>query len=149
MNDDLISRSALLEAFGEEPLVWDSRDREDVQMHNDWLDYTKLVKEAPAVDAQKVFEQMGLVKEAFEMAKADLVPVRHGRWEEHPHAYGFERCSVCHDCNIWGEWADGKKWSYCPNCGAKMDALTFEEASRKLGQQAAETLKKLKEEGHA
>ena len=52
--DDLISRSALLEAFGEEPLVWDSRDREDVQMHNDWLDYTKLVKEAPAVDAVEV-----------------------------------------------------------------------------------------------
>lgn len=53
-DNDLISRSALLEAFGEEPLVWDSRDREDVQMHNDWLDYTKLVKEAPAVDAVEV-----------------------------------------------------------------------------------------------
>ena len=49
--NDLISRSALLEEFGEEPFVWDSRDREEVQMHNDWLDYTKLVKEAPAVDA--------------------------------------------------------------------------------------------------
>lgn len=54
MTNDLISRSALLEAFGEEPLVWDSRDREDVQMRNDWLDYTKLVKEAPAVDAVEV-----------------------------------------------------------------------------------------------
>lgn len=29
----------------------------------------------PAVDAEKVCEQMGLVKEAFEMAKADLVAV--------------------------------------------------------------------------
>lgn len=56
MNGDLISRSALLEAFGEEPLVWDGRDREDVQMHNDWLDYTKLVKEAPAVDAVEVIK---------------------------------------------------------------------------------------------
>ena len=54
MNGDLISRSALLEAFGEEPFVWDGRDREDVQMHNDWLDYTKLVKDAPAVDAVEV-----------------------------------------------------------------------------------------------
>ena len=53
-NNDLISRRALMEAFGEEPLVWDSRDREDVQMHNDWLDYTKLVNEAPAVDAVEV-----------------------------------------------------------------------------------------------
>lgn len=56
MKNDLISRSALMEAFGEEPLVWDSRDREDVQMHNDWLDYTKLVKEAPAVDAVEVVQ---------------------------------------------------------------------------------------------
>ena len=51
----------------------------------------------------------------------DAVEVVHGRWEPHPHAYGFERCSVCHDFCIWGEWADGKKWNYCPNCGAKMD----------------------------
>ena len=51
----------------------------------------------------------------------DAVEVVHGRWEPHPHAYGFERCSVCNDCCIWGEWADGKKWNYCPNCGAKMD----------------------------
>ena len=52
---------------------------------------------------------------------ADVAPVVHGEWENHPHAYGFERCSVCHDCTIWGEWADGKKWNFCPNCGAKMD----------------------------
>lgn len=52
---------------------------------------------------------------------ADVAPVVHGRWEPHPHAYGYERCSVCNDCNICGEWADGKKWNYCPNCGAKMD----------------------------
>ena len=51
----------------------------------------------------------------------EAVEVVHGRWEPHPHAYGFERCSVCHDCCIWGEWADGKKWNYCPSCGAKMD----------------------------
>lgn len=57
--NDLISRSALLKAFGEEPLVWDSRDREDVQMHNDWLDYTKLVKDAPAVNAVEVDDNLG------------------------------------------------------------------------------------------
>lgn len=22
---------------------------------------------------------------------------------------------------IYDDWADGKKWNYCPNCGAKMD----------------------------
>lgn len=52
---------------------------------------------------------------------ADAVPVVHGRWEAHPTANGYERCSVCRDCIIYGDWADGKKWGYCPHCGAKMD----------------------------
>ena len=51
----------------------------------------------------------------------DVVEVVHGRWEPRQDVIGFVRCSVCHDCNIYGDWADGKKWNYCPNCGAKMD----------------------------
>lgn len=51
----------------------------------------------------------------------DAVEVAHGRWEPRTDAFGFVRCSVCHDCNIYDDWPDGKKWNYCPNCGAKMD----------------------------
>ena len=51
----------------------------------------------------------------------DAVEVVHGRWEPRTDVIGFVRCSVCHDCNIYDDWADGKKWNYCPNCGAKMD----------------------------
>lgn len=51
----------------------------------------------------------------------DAVEVVHGRWEPHPRASGFDRCSVCNDCIIYGDWAGEKKWNYCPNCGAKMD----------------------------
>ena len=51
----------------------------------------------------------------------DAVEVVHGRWEPRTDAIGFVRCSVCHDCNVYDDWADGKKWNYCPNCGAKMD----------------------------
>ena len=42
-------------------------------------------------------------------------PVRHGRWIE---KIGRAKCSVCGDeC-----WADSAmEYSYCPNCGAKMD----------------------------
>ena len=43
-----------------------------------------------------------------------------GRWEPRTDVVGFARCSVCHDCNIYDDWADGKKWKYCPNCGAEM-----------------------------
>lgn len=48
---------------------------------------------------------------------ADVAPVRHGTWEISP-TYGFLMCSECHDCcYIMG----GKKWNFCPNCGAKLD----------------------------
>jgi len=51
----------------------------------------------------------------------DAAPVVHGTWEKRKDVVGFVCCSVCHDCNIYDEWPDGKKWRYCPNCGAKMD----------------------------
>lgn len=54
MDKDLISRSALLAAFGEEPFVWDDLDRAEIQERNDWIAYTELVKAAPAVDAVEV-----------------------------------------------------------------------------------------------
>jgi hypothetical protein len=43
-----------------------------------------------------------------------------GEWEARTDVVGFVRCSVCKDCNVYDEWVDGKKWNYCPNCGAKM-----------------------------
>lgn len=51
----------------------------------------------------------------------EYTPVVHGRWEPHPNENGFDRCSVCRDCVIYANWADGTKWGYCPNCGARMD----------------------------
>ena len=56
-----------------------------------------------------------------ELKPVDAVEVKNGRWEPREDVKGFVRCSVCHDCNIYDDWADGKKWNYCPNCGAKMD----------------------------
>lgn len=52
------------------------------------------------------------------------VEQKHGRWEPRNDVIGFVRCSVCHDCNIYDDWADGKKWNYCPNCGADMRERT-------------------------
>lgn len=61
------------------------------------------------------------VYQAENAPTVDAVEVVHGRWEPRTDVFGFVRCSVCHDCNIYDDWADGKKWNYCPNCGAKMD----------------------------
>ena len=77
----------------------------------------------PCTEADKA-TQRGIkrcIGEIKKMPTVDAVEVVHGRWEPRKDAIGFVRCSVCRDCNIYDDWADGKKWNYCPNCGAKMD----------------------------
>lgn len=58
---------------------------------------------------------------------ADVALVRHGRWIEDERTYpgpGLKNnlCSVCGE--IAGSWKEGlepgRKWAYCPNCGALM-----------------------------
>ena len=53
---------------------------------------------------------------------ADVAPVVHGRWEYNPptiNTYGQLRCSIC---NWWTlDPSVDSSYSYCPNCGAKMD----------------------------
>ena len=56
---------------------------------------------------------------------ADVVPVRHGRWQitdAYPHNV---YCSECHKRfaqTHWAVWEDGSlPRNYCPNCGAKMN----------------------------
>ena len=74
MNDDLISRKALLEAFGEEPFVWDDRDREQVQERNDWKFYVDLVKSAPSIDVEELAAVFDVVKEVLVFTQQNVVP---------------------------------------------------------------------------
>lgn len=64
----------------------------------------------------------------YELAAADVAPVRHGRWIEDERTYpgpglANNLCSVCGE--IAGAWKEGlapeRKWAYCPACGALMD----------------------------
>lgn len=50
---------------------------------------------------------------------ADVAPIKRGVWEKTGYAY-LLRCSACHDCYIDEDLLDGKKWNFCPECGAKM-----------------------------
>ena len=96
MNNDLISRKALLDVL--------SREIDFGRKHPDTITAISAFKIAysrtkgiPAVDAE---------------------PVRHGEWREInvPKKYGgiIIRCS---ECNTKGT----RMWNYCPNCGAKME----------------------------
>ena len=52
---------------------------------------------------------------------ADYAPVVHGHWEERGRYY---KCSNCGDSIaslVEMEHCAGRKWDYCPCCGAKMD----------------------------
>lgn len=57
--------------------------------------------------------------EMHQMAKGELVPVVHGRWEscyeDWRHQLEGNKCSVC------GFEYFGNLFKFCPNCGAKMD----------------------------
>lgn len=66
---------------------------------------------------------------------ADVAPVRHGRWIEDERTYpgpGLKNnlCSACGE--VAGAWKEGlepgRKWAYCPNCGARMDKEDEHEA---------------------
>ena len=51
----------------------------------------------------------------------DVAPVVRGEWIESDNYKGWLVCSACHDCYVDNAWVNGKKWPYCPNCGAKME----------------------------
>lgn len=50
------------------------------------------------------------------MNAADVAPVRHGRWVDN----GIPD-SILSGCSVCGFTCGSSSFSYCPNCGAKMD----------------------------
>ena len=65
MTDDVIFRSEVRKAIEAE--LWISDSTKAV--------FRNILIQVPAAGVEKVFEAVGLMKEAFEMAKADLMPV--------------------------------------------------------------------------
>lgn len=60
-------------------------------------------------------------RDLLTMCAADVAPVVHGRWEHGYYCYEpATQCSVCKVCLAKGHRAE-KQFTYCPNCGAKMD----------------------------
>lgn len=53
---------------------------------------------------------------------ADVVEVKHGKWEYMPETITLNasfRCSCCKN-HIWNNHNVPQEFIYCPNCGAKM-----------------------------
>ena len=58
----------------------------------------------------------GARKIIAEAPAADVVEVRHGRWEHLNWGFEYDRCSVCGYEHRYAE-----QFACCPSCGAKMD----------------------------
>lgn len=68
----------------------------------------------------KAYEDTGLTPEQVgELAKADVAPVRHGRWMTASDEDGVV-CSICGEdfCTMVH---DTERFKFCPNCGARCD----------------------------
>lgn len=92
MQNDLISRSALLEVITFDRKAAKVHPQEICERFERFCDYAEtLVEQTPTVDA---------------------APVRHGRWT---FPWTSPECSACRKTQKWTS-------KYCPNCGAKMDA---------------------------
>lgn len=106
MNDDLISRKALLEAIDKRERIIRKHvpDIQDDELRPTIKSLREFVNNRPAVDAE---------------------PVRHGRWihttkEDSDWGGTFHRYT-CSACN-WSMGDNPTGWGlFCPHCGAKMD----------------------------
>ena len=101
MNNDLISRKALLKELGEEPLSWNDTDSE-IQKVSDYRAFKSLVENALAVDTE-----------------------RHGTWIKknfkiEREIREFTICDQCGQSRVAGLGLA----KFCPNCGCRMDGDT-------------------------
>ena len=94
MNDDYISRKAVLKMIDDaEPMNWTDSESE-IQAETDYDLFREMIEEQPATD---------------------VVEVKRGEWKvDETHDYE-PYCSLCGHEPIAGE-----KYNYCPDCGAEM-----------------------------
>lgn len=83
------------------------RDAKKALVEATWIsDATKaavwsILDNVPIVDAETAFPQLGLVKEAFDMAKADLVPAV--RCKDCKHSYKGSPHGLMCECPVGGQ----------------------------------------------
>ena len=84
----------------------------------DYISRDMAIARLTKVEVTEKLDTMTEAKRAIaEMPAADVAPVRHGMWDS---LDGYKTRRVCSVCG-WDVPEYGKFYSYCPNCGAKMD----------------------------
>lgn len=82
----------------------------------EYIEREKVLSKAAPVEG--CFSDMISAYDVIMLPAADVVPVRHGRWEIVIGSNGKEYM-VCTCCRVSQDLTG--VFTYCPNCGAKMD----------------------------
>lgn len=113
MNNDLISRSALLDALKTEEWA--------AILGNSFVRYLKaktLIEKIPAVDAETVIKSLPYVKEALEMAKQSLAPVVRCKDYKFYNNHGMRDVVFDHDACHWNADEQPDPDDFC-SCGER------------------------------
>lgn len=69
----------------------------------------------------RLLENATIISEALdEYQTADVVEVKHGKWEKMWHSY-FKQELPC--CSVCGHFS-AMRWKYCPECGSRNEVET-------------------------
>ena len=86
---------------------------------------TEYIEREAAILCVKEHYDDAIIIALNKLPAADVVPVRHGRWQitdAYPHNVYCSECHTRFAQTHWAVWEDGSlPRNYCPNCGAKMD----------------------------
>ena len=95
---NLVYRNDVLDALGEEPLVWDENDDYDVATRNQWRYDVECIKEVPSAKPEH----------------------KTGKWiKANDGIDGHVECTECFKTYDWDTQA--QYYDFCPSCGAKMN----------------------------
>ena len=78
-----------------------------------------------AEDIDSQYPRMDISARVHDLPAADVVEVKHGKWnatDAYPHNVYCTNCHTTFAQTHWKVWEDGSlPRNYCPNCGAKME----------------------------
>lgn len=70
-----------------------------------------------------LIEAYSAIDDLMEIPPADVAPVRHGQWEKQSGLYSCSECGTTCPYDVQADVIEYWVCNYCPNCGAKMDAI--------------------------
>lgn len=95
----------------------------------EYIEREATIKLLRSLGSRDYRREKGTIQEAIKIVSfpeytpsADVAPVRHGRWEMNSDRPDNIICTNCDaGFDVWKH--EAKDFNYCPNCGAKMDAI--------------------------